>query len=84
MKVVSQDPNSITLSSQEQTRYQSVVGSLLYLLKHSRPDLSNAVRELTKTMDKAIKRDYELMLKVIKYIEFTKDLGLKLTLLEQN
>ena len=31
--------------------YRSGVGTLLYLTKHSRPDISNPVRELSKTMD---------------------------------
>ena len=41
------------LSKEKQTRYQSGAGTLLYLVKHSRPDLSNAVRELTKGMKEA-------------------------------
>ena len=36
------------LTDEEQASYQSGVGSLFYLLKHSRPDLSNSVRELSK------------------------------------
>ena len=31
--------------------YRSGVGTLLYLTKHSRPDISNPVRELSKTID---------------------------------
>ena len=31
--------------------YRSGVGTLQYLTKHSRPDISNPVRELSKTMD---------------------------------
>ena len=31
--------------------YRSGVGPLLYLTKHSRPDISNPVRELSKPMD---------------------------------
>lgn len=34
------------ISDREQTRYRSGIGMLLYLVKYSRPDLSNAVREL--------------------------------------
>ena len=30
------------------TRYRSGVGMLLFLVKYSRPDISNAVRELSK------------------------------------
>ena len=39
------------ISEEEQMEFRSGVGSLLYLLKHSRPELSNSVRELSKVMD---------------------------------
>jgi hypothetical protein len=38
------------LSPKDQTKYCSGVGVLLYLVKHSRPDISNAVRKLTKVL----------------------------------
>jgi hypothetical protein len=41
------------LSPKDQTKYHSGVGMLLYLVKHSRPEISNAVRELTKVLDDA-------------------------------
>ena len=40
------------LSVNELRRYQSGVGSLLYLVRNSRPDIGNAVRELSKSMDR--------------------------------
>jgi len=36
-----------------QSRYRSGVGMLLYLIKHSCPDIANIVRELSKGMDSA-------------------------------
>jgi hypothetical protein len=36
------------VSPEDQSIYRSVVGSILYLTKHSRPDIANAVRELSK------------------------------------
>ena len=36
-----------------QFMYRSGVGTLLYLTKHSRPDITNPVRELSKSMDGA-------------------------------
>ena len=36
-----------------QSMYRSGVGTLLYLTKHSRPDITNLVRELSKSMDGA-------------------------------
>ena len=39
------------LNTIEQTMYRCGVGILLSLVKHTRPDLANAIRELSKTMD---------------------------------
>ena len=39
------------ITTERQTAYQLGVGSLLYLVKHSRLDLANATRELAKVMD---------------------------------
>ena len=49
-KVV-EDEDRVT--EKEQALYRSGVGTLSYLTKHSRPDITNAVRELSKTMDGA-------------------------------
>jgi len=38
------------LCDSEMTMYQSGVGMLLYLVKYLRPDISNAVQELSKGM----------------------------------
>ncbi len=66
------------LDTSKQTRYQSGVGTLLYIIKHSRPDLSNAVRELSKAMDQADESCYKLMLSVINHLKFTQCLGVEL------
>ena len=49
MRVTDEEDN---LAAKEHAIYQSGVGTLLYLTKHGRPDLCNAVRELSKTMDR--------------------------------
>ena len=49
------------ISDEEQSEFRSGVGSLLYLLKHSRPDLSNSVCELTKVMDGANKAHQKML-----------------------
>ena len=59
------------LTDEEQKEYCSGVGSLLYLLKHSRPELSNNVRELSKTMDKANKTHQKALYRTIKFVEQT-------------
>ena len=59
------------LTDKEQREYRSGVGSLLYLLKHSRPELSNNVRELSKTMDKANATHQKALYRTIKFVEQT-------------
>ena len=66
------------INEDQQQEYQSGVGTLLYLTKHSRPDIANAVCELSKSLDGASKLQFREMLRVIKKIFDTKDLGLKM------
>jgi hypothetical protein len=49
VKVMQPKDEETRLTKGEQEEYRSGVGSLLYLLKHSRPDISNCVRELSKS-----------------------------------
>ncbi len=65
------------LNNEEQKKYRSGVWSLLYLVKHSRPDLLNSVRELSKVMDGANEGPMKAMLRAIKYVEVTRNLRLK-------
>jgi hypothetical protein len=51
--VVRPSEDTVRVGEQEQSKFRSGVGSLLYLVKHSRADLPNAVRELSKVMDSA-------------------------------
>ena len=51
---------------------------MLYLVKHSRPDIANATRELSKTMDKASKAGLKELKRVLKFVIDTKDYGLKI------
>ena len=51
---------------------------LLYLKKHSRLNLANATRELSKANNSAIPETYEELLGVIKYVVDTKNLGHKI------
>ena len=51
---------------------------LLYLVKHSRPDIANATRELSKSMDGATEVGFQELLRVIKYVLDTEKYGLKL------
>ena len=61
-----------------QSEYRTGVGMLLYLVKHSRPEIANAVRELSKVLGKASEADLKEMRRVIKYVLDTRTRGLKL------
>ena len=51
---------------------------LLYLVKHSRPDIANAVREMSKVLGGSTRATYKEMLRVIKFVLDTKNSGLKI------
>ena len=63
----------VGLTEDEQKDFRSGVGSLLYLLKHSRPELSNSVRELSKVMDRANKAHEKALYRVVRFVEQTKE-----------
>ncbi len=65
------------MSKEKQTEYRSGVGMLLYLVKLSKLDLSNPVRELSKGMDSLTKGRNQMMMRVMKYMLDTKNMGLK-------
>ena len=48
----------------------------MYLTKYSRPDITNAVRELSKSMDGASKLQLQELRRVAKFVLDTKHLGL--------
>ena len=66
------------LSKTQQNKYQSAVGSLMYLCKHSRPYLTNNVRDLSRCMKMANKENYEALMRTVKYVLDKEDIGLKL------
>ena len=50
---------------------------LLYLVKHTRPDIANAVRQLSTALDKPNEAAFKEMKQVIKFVINTKHLSLK-------
>ena len=50
---------------------------LLFLIKHSRPDIANCTRKLSKVLYGATPSAYKEMLQVIKFVIATKEWGLK-------
>jgi hypothetical protein len=51
---------------------------LLYLVKHSRLDIANAVRDLSKVADGANQAHWKALMRAIKYVLITKNLALKI------
>ena len=74
--IVKTENESEMIAEDKQSRYRTGVGMLMYLIKHSRPDIANAVRELAKCLGKATKAAYKELLRCIKYVLETKDKGL--------
>ena len=68
------------VNCEEHETYRSGVGTLLYLTKHSRPDICNPVRELSKTMDAPAPVHLKEMYKVIRHVLSTKGYGLQFEL----
>jgi copper chaperone CopZ len=66
------------IEKDEQDRYRSGVGMLLWLTKHSRSDIANCVREASKVMDGATLAHYKYMLCIVKYVVDTENLKLKI------
>ena len=67
-KIIRPEKGSKVLSQEEQQNFRSGVGSLLYLVKHSRPDIANAVRNLSKVMDGANEAHLKILLRCVKYV----------------
>jgi Reverse transcriptase (RNA-dependent DNA polymerase) len=68
----------VLILATDQTKYRSGVGMLLYLVKHSRLDIANAVRELSKVADGANLARWKALLRAIKYVLDTEFLALKI------
>ena len=56
------------VNPEDHETYRSGVGTLLYLTKHSRPDICNPVRELSKAMDTPAPLHIKKIYKVIRQL----------------
>ena len=70
--------NEKILTSERQKLYQSGVGMSIYLIKHSRPDISNCARELSKYNKRAMEVHMTGLLRLIKFILDTRNAKLKI------
>ena len=67
------DEGEPTLGRDDKIIYRRGVGLLLYLIKFLRPDILNAVRELSKVMVGATLGNMKSMLRTIKYVLDTRN-----------
>jgi hypothetical protein len=66
------------VNAEDHKLYRTGVGMLLYLVKHSRPDISNVVRELSKVLDGPTEAAMKELKRAIKFVLATRTFGLKI------
>ena len=60
--------NDVLIPTEMQKRYRIALDMMLFLIKFSRPDISNGVRELTKVNDRATQENFKQMLRTVKFV----------------
>ncbi|KAL7474764.1 hypothetical protein ACHAW6_000717 [Cyclotella cf. meneghiniana] len=76
--ILTQCENSTKLNTEQHSRYRTGVGKLLYLTKHSRPDIANAVRDLARHCHDPTEAHWDSMCECIRYVRATPTRGLVL------
>jgi hypothetical protein len=61
-------PEDPKISAIDQKKYRSGAGMLLYLVKHSQPDLANSVQELSKVLVGATETHWKALIRCNKYV----------------
>ncbi|KAE9057038.1 hypothetical protein PF007_g31784 [Phytophthora fragariae] len=70
------DKEPVCVNIDPDVDYQSIVGSLQYLVSCSRPDIANAVRTLGKFLTCYTKEHFVLAKWVLRYLQGTREFGL--------
>jgi hypothetical protein len=73
--LVKGEPNEY-LSSEEMKTYRSGVGKLLHMMRWTRPEILNAVRETSRFMSGAVEAHYVAMKRIMRYCVNTPERGL--------
>ena len=69
--------NDVCIREKEQFKYRSALGMMIFLIKISRPDISNTVRELSKSNSKENYAHYKQILQAVNYVLKTRNGMLK-------
>jgi transposase InsO family protein len=70
-------PNSTQSTSNLRTRYQSVIGSLLYIMLGTRPDIAQAVIKMSQFSSNPTEDHLQKALYIVRYLAGTKSLCIK-------
>ena len=65
------DDDAMLVDSEMQTKYRSGVGKLMHMMRWSRPEISNAVRELSRFFSRAAPTHIKAMYRVMGYVVST-------------
>ena len=72
-----QQDNSNKLSYEEQKKFMSILGSLIFLLR-TRADIAYAINRLSLRSTKATTLDMQALFRILRYLNGTRDLGITL------
>ena len=76
-EIIMRNTDSV-VNKESHANYRSGVGMLLYLVKHTRPDIANPVRELSKALDLPSPKAYKSMLRIVKFVLDTRNLAIRI------
>ncbi|KAE8822081.1 hypothetical protein HRS9139_10470 [Pyrenophora teres f. teres] len=72
------EPNIATAEPQEKRHYQSLIGSLMYLMLCTRPDIAYAVSQLSRFAANPSKKHLEAAKRLLRYLKGTSGMGLEI------
>ena len=71
------ETRSESVKELKDTPYRSAIGSLMYLMVSTRPDLASAIGLLSRYMEGRNSTQWEAVKRVFRYVQATKEYGLK-------
>ena len=77
-KVLEECVENHEIDDERQSKYRSAVGKLLHMMRWSRPEIWNSVRECSRRMSRASEDHMKAVLRILKYCADTKERGWEL------
>jgi len=75
---ITKQPEEEPLNAEKHTNYRAGIGKLQHLVRNSRPDIGNAVCELSRQLVRPTNSHYQAMLTTMKYVVSTPNRGIVL------